>query len=70
MKKIERLYGVKTAFWNCMNYQHALIVKNECAINVIKSIHAKKFVDVTNDDTYRMNECLRAIRFNEELLSE
>jgi len=55
MKKIERLYGVKLAIWKCMNYHHAL---------------DKPFKEVTNDDTRRINECLRAIKFNEELLNE
>ena len=70
MQTIERLYGVKIAFWKNMTYSRALTVKNECANRVISSIHAKKFKDVTNDDTRRKNECLRAIRHNEGLLNE
>ena len=70
MTKIERLYGVKDAYWMRLPYDVALEEKIACANTVISEIHSKKFCDVTNDDSQRKNECLNAIRFNEGLLNE
>ena len=70
MTKIERLYGVKKAIWRDLPYEEALKLKIACANNVISLIHAKNYTDVTNDDTKRKNECLRAIKHNKELLDE
>lgn len=70
MTKIEILYGVKKATWNGMNYRLALLCKNECANKVIKSILDKHYTVRTNEDSVRMNDCLKAIKFNEDLLNE
>ena len=70
LTKIERLYGVKEAFWKHLSYSQALELKNTLAKRIIESIHNKGYQYVTNDDTLRKDECVKAIRFNEGLLNE
>ena len=70
MEKIEHLYGVKKATWKCLNYDHALQVKIELARRVIGKLLAKPYDKRTNEDRYRVTDCLKAISFNEELLNE
>ena len=70
MTKIQRLYYVKEAYWLDMSYRKALNTKIALANVVISLIHSKNYAQVSNDDTMRKNECLRAIKHNEELLNE
>lgn len=70
IKNIEYLYGIKSATWKCLNYAHALQVKNELAHRVIGKLLAKPYDKRTNADSYRVTACLKAIKFNEGLLNE
>ena len=70
MKNIEYLYGVKESIWSHLPYLEALRVKVKRANAVISQLNAKSIYNKTNEDSIRIHDCIKAIRFNERLLHE
>lgn len=67
--EVKGLYGdnVNPLEWSTMQYQDVLQLKVKMAKNQLKIISD---VHYTKMDMAGMNNCLRAIKFNEELLKE
>ena len=69
-KDIEYLYYVKKAYWHNMSYRKALHTKIALSNVVISYLQSKHYLVKSNEDTIRINACLRAIKFNEGLIDE
>jgi hypothetical protein len=69
ISKLQYLYGdtVDTSLWSTMNYKDVLEEKALLAYNLIGELHKEHY---TTRDYIRVNECARAITFNETLLKE
>ena len=69
MRKVERLYGegVLSNQWATMKYKEVLESKINLAWARIKLLNKEAIKD---RDFENINDCVRAIKFNEELLKE
>lgn len=69
MTKAQYLYGddVDPSLWETMTYPEALKHKAQLAYNNIGVLHKTHYMKT---DSLRVNECHRAIRFNEDLIKE
>jgi len=69
MKRVEYLYGVNvdTKAWETMYYKDVLELKIQLATDNIKTLNKAHYLA---KDSTNINDCVRAIRFNENLLKE
>ena len=69
VSKVEYLYGehVATTQWKFMDYHSVLKLKNRLAKARIEKLNQ---VDMLERDYNNINDCLKAIKFNDELLEE
>lgn len=69
MTRVQYLYGetVDAKIWGSMLYKDVLELKAKLAFNNITKLYK---IPIMERNSLHVNECYRAIRFNEKLLEE
>jgi len=69
IRKVEKLYGLNVLSnqWADMNYKDVLESKIRLAWARIEYLNK---ADIYSRDFHNINECVKAIKFNEDLLNE
>lgn len=67
MKTSEYYYGVKGHTFKDLSYVDALVYKIECSKELIHKLQAEMMY---NRDNKRINDIVKAIKFNKELIEE